>query len=306
MTTKTDLFAGKKFDIEHSLGLMADGFVTLPARMIYDNERLGPNQAIIRKCHIYMIGLVPTVVRNVDAFAVNGGFREVLSVGGVERTIDWQLTDGRTFEKSGDRFFVREADGRTSYPNDELTTARLKSLGLYDFEVLYIGQAFGAGGSRNALTRLRKHETLQKISLNGLPKDHDLYVLMIEVKRANNLFTFINPNAQQKSEGDRIDNGLQVLFTLDDAQRTALFEAAFIRYFEPEYNKTFKDSFPSTNQKCLEKCYAKDFSAISAEIHIDGMPFTLSSAKVAPKDGHSTFFDLHSDESRQVFFTAGT
>jgi len=37
------------------------------------------------------------------------------------------------------------------------------------FEVKYIGQAYGDAGSRNALDRLLKHETLQKIALNGAP-----------------------------------------------------------------------------------------------------------------------------------------
>ena len=56
---------------------------------------------------------------------------------------------------------------------------------LITFKVEYIGQAYGRGAKRNALERLLKHETLQKISLQGLPTGCQLYVLLIELVAAN-------------------------------------------------------------------------------------------------------------------------
>ncbi len=46
-----------------------------------------------------------------------------------------------------------------------------------------------------------------------------------------------------------------------------------------EINKEFKDSFPSTNMKCLQDCYDKDFSAIVAEFCFDEIPFLLRSIR---------------------------
>jgi hypothetical protein len=50
------------------------------------------------------------------------------------------------------------------------------------FEVLYIGQAFGNDGSRNALDRLKKHETLQKIAVKGIPEGYTLTILMLAIE----------------------------------------------------------------------------------------------------------------------------
>ena len=59
-----------------------------------------------------------------------------------------------------------------------MATGRLNTFNLIDFEVLYIGQAFGDGGSRNALDRLLKHETLQKIAVKGVPAGSVLMLLL--------------------------------------------------------------------------------------------------------------------------------
>lgn len=47
---------------------------------------------------------------------------------------------------------------------------RLALTGKVYFDIQYIGQAYGKSGSRNALDRLRKHETVQKIALQGVPE----------------------------------------------------------------------------------------------------------------------------------------
>jgi hypothetical protein len=81
-----------------------------------------------------------------------------------------------------------------------------------------------------------------------------------------------------------------------------LFEAAFIRYFSPQFNKEFKNSFPSTNLKVLEDCYDKDFSAVFAEINIDGLPFQLCSESISAKHYHFAKHDLHKEKDRKAFF----
>jgi hypothetical protein len=174
-----------------------------------------------------------------------------------------------------------------------------------DFEVLYIGQAFGEDGSRNAIDRLKKHETLQKIAVKGIPSNYNLYLFLLEILPANRLITMFNPWAKTKdNSGKRIDDGLDKLFNTNEAERTTLYEASLIRYFQPNFNKEFKNSFPSTNMKILSDCYAKDFSAIIAEIIFDGLPFRLYTNAVPPKDYHIAKHDLHTDAARQVFFTA--
>lgn len=171
------------------------------------------------------------------------------------------------------------------------------------FEVLYIGQAYGKDGSRNALDRLLKHETLQRISVKGVPADRRLTLLMLEIEPGNRMIAFMNPWAENKEDGSaRISAGLDKLFGTSDAERVTLYEASLIRHFQPPFNKEFKESFPSTNLKVLADCYDKDFSALISEICIDELPFKMTSDAVPPSQYHTAKFNLHEDEARQVFF----
>src|SRR3546814_13698990 len=88
------------------------------------------------------------------------------------------------------------------------------------FDVLYIGQAYGKDGSRNALDRLLKHETLQRISVKGVPSDRRLTLLMLEIEPGNRMITFMNPWAENKKDGSaRISPGLDKLFGKSDRKR---------------------------------------------------------------------------------------
>ena len=55
------MFLGKKFDVEHALHIIADGFITLPAREIYNEHAIEPNAELASRCHIYFVGLVPMI-----------------------------------------------------------------------------------------------------------------------------------------------------------------------------------------------------------------------------------------------------
>lgn len=49
-----------------------------------------------------------------------------------------------------------------------------------DYEILYIGQAFGKDGKRTALDRLASHETVQKIYMHALTQNpnSDIWVML--------------------------------------------------------------------------------------------------------------------------------
>src|SRR5262249_3343054 len=149
------------------------------------------------------------------------------------------------------------------------------------FKVLYIGQAYGDDGSRNAIDRLKKHETLQKIALQGVPEGYRLELLLLEVMPNTTVVTMFNPWAKEKDDGSkRIGFGLDKLFGTNEEEQIALYEAALIRYFQPKFNKTFKESFPSTRMRILRDCYDKDFSTVVAEINCDRLPYDLFSESV--------------------------
>ena len=299
-----ELLGDRMFDTEHALGMYADSYATLPAEGIYDKEALAPFMHVIESCHIYLIGLVPKVNFD-DARQVDSELNLDFTVLGKSYTVKYDIPEGLNLKYDGTYHYLGDSSGKRYWPDPDELQARLNAVsGVIDFDVKYIGQAYGQDGSRNALDRLLAHETLQKISLKGVPADYKLTVLLLSIQPDSQLFTVFNPFAKNSDdEGARIKSGLDKLFNTSEQERVTLFEASLIRYFYPEFNKEFKDSFPSTNLKALKDCYDKDFSAIVVQICIDVLPFTLKSQNVAPTRYHIIQHDLHKAEDRKMFFS---
>jgi hypothetical protein len=291
------------FDIEHALGMYAYNYCTLPAEGIYDKDALAPLMPVIETCHIYLIGFVPKIIL-VDAHQKAKDIHINFAALNKEHTLIYPIPDGMVFKNDGDHFYLEDSSGNAYWPSAEQLQQRLSlETELIEFNVKYIGQAYGQDGSRHALDRLIKHETLQRISLLGVPENHRLAILMLSVQPNNQLITFINPFAKNKDEdGTRVKSGLDKLYNTTEAERVSLYEASLIRYFYPQYNVEFKDSFPSTNLKILKDCYEKDFGAVVAEICIDELPFKIKSESVAPSQYHVAKHNLHKAEDRKLFF----
>lgn len=295
----------KAFDVEHALSMYATSFVTMPAFGIYDDQVVATLRTQISQCHIYLIGLVPRI----DFVGASQEGRDLITnmeVLGKQYPLRWPLPDGLNLKRNDthDAWHVETAEGARCFPSETMISCRLSAYHLaIDFKVLYIGQAFGEGGSRNALDRLKKHETLQKIAVKGIPGGYNLTILMLAIEPANRLITMFNPWAQDQDQGsERIEKGLDKLFNTSEAERTTLYEASVIRYFQPPFNKEFKSSFPSTNLKLLADCYEKDFSAIVTEICFDELPFRLFSEAVKHEFYHIAQHNLHTEKDRHVFF----
>lgn len=297
----------KAFDVEHALNMYAEDYVYLPAAGIYDNDALAGLMHLIQECHVYIVGFSPRV----DFEGASQDGRELvchLKMLGDIYEVRFPLPEGmelRTEQVDGqDSWLLVDQAGKLYFPSAKQMQTRLQaSTGKCYFDIQYIGQAYGKSGSRNALDRLRKHETLQKISLRGIPEGHALQVVMLKVVPATRILTMFNPRAKDTSKGDqRLKSGLDKLFNTDEAERTTLYEASLIRHFEPCYNKEFKDSFPSTNLKVLQDCYEKDFSALIAEINFDDMPFIFKSEKIPAQPSVMAMHNLHASEDRAVFF----
>lgn len=282
----------------------ASDFCVLPAEGIYDKEAIASIADVASRCHIYMIGYTPRVNLN-EVRSVDGKLFLHFEILGKQYVQDYDIPDGLTLgEEDGDRFLV-DSDGRRYWPDPLDIQRRLnQESGAINFEVKYVGQAYGTDGSRSAIDRLLKHEKLQMIALKGAPDGYRINLLLLSIQTGNRMFTVINPFAKDLSAGeDRIRKGLDKLFNTTEDERISLYEAALIRYFYPDFNKEFKDSFPSTNLKILQDCYEKDFSAVIAEICIDDLPFTLWSKTAGSKHYHIAKHDLHKDIDRRAFFS---
>lgn len=300
----TNWFADKKFGVEHALNMYASSFVTMPAVMLYEDDLVKQFAEPLSTCHIYLIGQVPKI----DFVGVAQEGSELITkheVAGQPHDLRWGIPEGaKLIEKDGVWLVVREETGMGGFPSDNEMTYRLAhELDLIHFKVLYIGQAYGEDGSRNALHRLKSHSTLQQIAIKGVSDGFRLTLLMLEILSENRLLTIFNPKAKVQDQAqERIKNGIDKLFATTESERITLYEASLIRYFQPKFNKEFKNSFPSTNMKLLASCYEKDLSAVIAEICIDELPFKLFSDAVKVKRHHVARHSLYTDADRNAFF----
>jgi hypothetical protein len=300
--------------IEHALNMYANDYAIMPAESLYDDARIAKIGSITNKCHIYFIGQTPTIdilaIRKKTQFPlVNEESSIAIDIalygGKIGHTIEFPIPVGWKFIEDGENPYLKDTGGKKHWidPIDLLLeiSATLQPI---EFKVLYIGQAYGKKGERNAIQRLRKHETLQEIALKGKEEGYTLTLILVGVS-TNGLITSFNPHAKDVDKtrsSERIGKGLDKLFGTSEAERITLYEAAMIRYFQPYYNKQLKNSFPSTNMKILSDCYEKDMQAIIAEFCVDKFPYRLFSEHREAQIIHIAHFDLHKETDRKSFF----
>jgi len=292
-----------KFDVEHALSIFADDFLVMPASEIYNCDTTQRYRSIVDNCHIYLIGTLPPMqierfdgsegLFKIDFSILHQNYRTEIEVPNLARC---QLVDGVCY--------LYDTEDRRININYNQFLRHISNLTKrMVFNVLYIGQSFGQNGERNSLDRLKSHETLQRISLSEDLKGEALHVLLLSINDENRTFTIFNPFAKKSDDdGSRISNGVEKLFQTSDKERTTIFEASLIRFFEPKYNKELKNSFPSTKMKILKDCYAKDFSSVIAEICNDYIPFGFKSDKIEFCLDVMAIHNLHTEEERKAFF----
>lgn len=301
--SENEFFTEMKFDVEHALNIYALSFCTFPASCLYNAEIMEAMKIDERNYHIYLIGYVPNMSINSISKVED---RLTISIRMQDQVYDlnFKIPESLSLKENDGRWHLEDESGQRFDINQELVSLALnKTCGGNPFLIKYIGQSYGKDGSRNAIDRLMKHETLQKIALKGVPEGYTLQVILLELQLENRVFTLFYPNAENSDcDGARRDNGLDKLFGTSTAERVSLFEAALIRYFAPEYNKIFKDNFPSTKLSILRDCYEKDFLALVSEICIDNLPYYLCSEAVSPAYYHVIKNDLQDDKKRRQFF----
>ncbi|GAA0189250.1 hypothetical protein GCM10009122_49190 [Fulvivirga kasyanovii] len=97
----------------------------------------------------------------------------------------------------------------------------------------------------------------------------------------------------QKSASQRIPEG----------QELTVFEASLINYFQPEYNKEYKESFPSPDFKSYEEIYNTDFDY--SHVTLDTYPVAsrlFSNEVLERKYVHSKHFPLESNHDKKTLF----
>ena len=179
-------------------------------------------------------------------------------------------------------------------------------LPILDYEILYIGQAYGNDGKRTAIDRLSSHETLQKIYTHSLSHnpDSDIWIMLTHFVQDSILISagsdLIKVNEKDiKTEEEKAEHFFKNQgFSISEKQKINFTEAALIRYFQPKYNIEFKDSFPSTKHKSYSECYNLDIKALTVEVDTSENVRKIYTEKSGRKQQHIKMFEFNSDADR--------
>ncbi|MEN2750063.1 hypothetical protein AAIR29_00310 [Psychrobacter sp. FBL11] len=180
---------------------------------------------------------------------------------------------------------------------------------LRNLEVLYIGKSYSETNNRNIISRLKSHSTLQKIlaDISCDDPDYEVYVLTMNFDDYNFISQVngMNENIEIDNRDLNIDR-FNSIYESDISKETqvSIVEAAMIKYFQPKYNKIYKDNFPNKSYKILEDVFALDFTGVIVNINSDNLYCRLFSEVVEPSENHSCVFNLSNEDKRQGFFEA--
>lgn len=173
-------------------------------------------------------------------------------------------------------------------------------------EVLYVGQAYGKLGNRDALKRLKSHETLQKVMADILYEDINYEIAITLWEFTPRLLTSMDGRkgfqVTDKEDKEHFHKVLSAPPLYLDSQIINVTEAAIINYFKPKYNENFKNNFPDVGHKGYKFYYDYDYNAITVELD----PSCVNIKIHTEHTGYSQFspieYLLNSEEKRKSMF----
>jgi len=185
-------------------------------------------------------------------------------------------------------------------------------LSILDYEILYIGQAYGKNGNRTALDRLSSHETVQKIYTHSLTNnpDSDIWFLLSNFSQQDMLMMAGTDLIKVSEEDSKIETEKikhiqeNEGIAITEKQKINFTEAALIRYFQPEYNIEFKDSFPTTKHKSYSECYGLDIKALTIELDTSENTRKIYTKNTKREHHHIKMFEFNSDKDRISMLSA--
>jgi hypothetical protein len=177
-------------------------------------------------------------------------------------------------------------------------------------EILYIGQSFGKNGERQAPKRLKNHSTLQSIYSTAIQKnpDKEIWLLLLSFERS--LYTVFNGKNKTSNQEDDLKKATNIMnmFSqneLSEKEMINFTEAALIKYFQPEYNVTYKESFPNPAHISYKECYDLDVNSISFDLETDTIKTKLFTKEIKPSFNNIVSYKLENKEKRKSLFQIG-
>lgn len=275
-------------------------------------------------CHLYFIGKRPRVSIDKNYFEVTAGYI------GLKFLIQYQDKLEELPLKFKNNLGTNDIKLETNYPhntfqivenNEIIFDAKVSlflqtfyhsvhSIDFLDFEVLYIGQSYGVEGARTAPDRLVNHSTLQGIYAEAISNnpDNEIWLALASFSQVNLIMFDGRTKFTEKEKEDDKKRFASVFEKLNreginEQQKINFTEAALIKYFEPTYNKIYKDSFPNPAHKTYSECYDLDINSVCIELNTQEMVnCQFYSDKIDKAPWHMKDFLLHSREDRKSMF----
>ncbi|MED4011127.1 SEC-C domain-containing protein [Priestia aryabhattai] len=173
-------------------------------------------------------------------------------------------------------------------------------------EIVYIGQSYGKMGDRDALKRLKSHETLQKVMADILYDDINYEIAITLWEFTPRLLQSIDGRSgYQVTENEDIQHMQKVLSApplIIDNQIINITEAALINYFKPKYNDKFKNNFPDVTHKGYTFYYDYDYNAITVELDPSCVNIEIHSKHTEYSQYSPVEYLLNSEEKRKSMF----
>lgn len=141
-----------------------------------------------------------------------------------------------------------------------------------EYEILYIGQAYGKNGERTALNRLNKHEKVQEILTDIMSNrpDRVIYVLLLEMKsQIRSVFDGITKEFLCTDQESNKHLEKVIGTELEERQIINIIEAALINYFKPEYNINFVENFPKKTHTGYKQYFDLDYNCLTIELDLE-------------------------------------
>lgn len=182
---------------------------------------------------------------------------------------------------------------------------------LLDFEVLYIGQAYGEDGTRTPIERLDSHSTLQQIYSEAIQRnpDSEIWILLGSFTQKN--ISVINglisiPIENENKDLKRLMNFNNLSKPITEKQKINFTEAALIKMFLPKYNKEYKNTFPNPAHTSYNECYNLDINAIFVELDTSEMRRCLYSenkkaTSQIPYWQYEKFYFVNNEDRYKIF-----
>ncbi len=172
-----------------------------------------------------------------------------------------------------------------------------------DLEILYIGQSNSQSGSYDIRKRLENHSTLQKIYAEANQKFYNCEIFLGVFHFETQVLAMIDGTSEIEVSEEEDDEHTRAVMErgFSEEEMINFAEAGLITYFEPEFNKVFKGTFPNEKHKSYASCYELDINKVAITLSCDTINTEVFTEKVPKNLMHLAEFSLHSKEERREF-----